>query len=186
MARLRREEEARAYERMLNPPPAVETFAQRFPTASAAHAFSSTSAYPSLNDPSTSPADDLTYEDITRQTTLIFNVLVSIFACAAAIWMIARWWDTPARLALTMGGSLLVGVAEVVVYAGYLRRVGEAKGEEAKVKEVREIVKTWVVGEDEVEENGKTETEVLLQQQQTTSSSVRKRKKDGTQKEQLN
>ncbi len=75
---------------------------------------------------------------------------------------------------------MLVGVAEVVVYSGYLRRLGEAKKKEAKVKEVKEIVKTWVVGEDEVEENGKTEADVLLQQKQTNSSSVRKRRKDGT------
>ncbi|EKD14913.1 uncharacterized protein L3040_003873 [Drepanopeziza brunnea f. sp. 'multigermtubi'] len=143
MARLRREEEARSYERMTNPPPPMETFSQRFPAASAARAFSSSHQNINASDPDD---DGVTYADVDRQVTLIFNVLVSVFACAAAIWIAAKWWSTPARLALSMSGSALIGVAEVVVYSGYLRRVGEAKGKEKKVKEVKEIVKTWVVG----------------------------------------
>lgn len=143
MARLRREEEARSYERMTNPPPPMETFNQRFPAASAAHAFSSSYQNIKISDPDD---DGLTYADVDRQMALILNVLLSIVACAAAIWVAARWWNTPARLALSMSGSVLVGVAEVVVYSGYIRRVGEAKGKEKSVKEVKEIVKTWVVG----------------------------------------
>jgi hypothetical protein len=143
MARLRREEEERSYERMTNPPPPMETFAQRFPTASAAHAFSS--SYQNIN--TSDPEDDgLTFADVDRQMALILNVLLSIVACAGAIWVAARWWNTPARLALSMSGSILVGIAEVVVYSGYIRRVGEAKGKERGVKEVKEIVNTWVVG----------------------------------------
>lgn len=150
MARLRREEEARSYERMTNPPPPMETFAQRFPMASAAHAFPSSYQPIGTSDPDD---DGTTYADVDRQVTLIFNVLISIVACAAGIWITARWWSTPMRLALSMSGSLLVGVAEVVVYAGYIRRVGEAKTKEGKVKEVKEIVNTWVVGVDEKEED---------------------------------
>jgi TMEM199 family protein len=89
---------------------------------------------------------------------LIFNVLVSILACAGAIWMAARWWSTPARFALSFGGSLLVGVAEVVVYAGYIRRVGEAKGKEKGIREFKEVVNTWVVGGDEYKEDGGQES----------------------------
>ncbi|KAH8752623.1 endoplasmic reticulum-based factor for assembly of V-ATPase-domain-containing protein [Hyaloscypha finlandica] len=143
MVRLRREEEERSYERMTNPPPPMETFAQRFPASSAAHAFSS--SYQNIN--TSDPDDDgLTFADVDRQMALILNVLLSIVACAGAIWVAARWWNTPARLALSMSGSILVGVAEVVVYSGYIRRVGEAKGKEKVVKEVKEIVNTWVVG----------------------------------------
>ncbi|KAG9232360.1 endoplasmic reticulum-based factor for assembly of V-ATPase-domain-containing protein [Amylocarpus encephaloides] len=138
MARLRREEELCAYERMTNPPPPMETFAQRFPSSSAAHAFSS--------DHQSPEDDEVTYADIDRQMALIFNVLISIVACAGAIWVVARWWSTPARLAISMAGSMLVGVAEVVVYSGYIRRVGEAKTKAKDLKEVKEIVRTWVVG----------------------------------------
>lgn len=142
MARLRREEEARSYQRMVNPPPPAETFAQRFPHSSAAHAFASS------QQPLSTEAneDEVTYADVDRQVALIFNVLISIVACAAAIWIAAKWWSTPARLALSLSGSLLVGIAEVVVYSGYIRRVGDAKGKEKSIKEVKEVVNTWIVG----------------------------------------
>jgi hypothetical protein len=148
MARLRREEEARSYARMINPPPPMETFAQRFPASSAAHAFSSSHQNINTSDPDD---DGLTFADVDRQMTLILNVLLSIVACAAAIWVAARWWSTPARLALSMSGSILVGIAEIVVYSGYIRRVGEAKSKEKSVKEIKEVVNTWVVaaGQDE-------------------------------------
>ncbi|KAA8566192.1 hypothetical protein EYC84_008793 [Monilinia fructicola] len=139
MERLRREEEARAYERMINPPPPMETFAQRFPSASAAHAF--TANFPESTN---SEDDEVTYADIDRQIAVIFNVIVSIVACAFGLWMAARWWSTPARLALSMSGSLLVGIAEVVVYMGYIRRIGEAKGQAKKLREVKEVMTTWV------------------------------------------
>jgi len=126
---------------MTNPAPPLETFAQRFPQSSAAHAFAS------AQQPLKGESDDeVTYADVDRQIALIFNVLISIIACAAAIWMAARWWSTPTRLALSFSGSMLVGVAEVVVYLGYVRRVSEAKGNEKKIKEVKEIMKTWVIG----------------------------------------
>ncbi|KAM0143924.1 hypothetical protein ACHAPC_005655 [Botrytis cinerea] len=147
MARLRREEEARAYERMTNPPPPMETFAQRFPSTSAAHAF--TANFPEAGN---TEDDDVTYADIDRQIAVIFNVIVSIIACAFGLWMAARWWSTPARLALSMSGSLLVGIAEVVVYMGYIRRVGEAKGQAKKLQEVKKVMKTWVVGGDAMDE----------------------------------
>lgn len=140
MARLRREEESRSYDRMTNPRPPMETFAQLFPASSAAHAFSSN------NQTITSEEDEVTYQDIDRQMALIFNVLISIVCCAAAIWIAARWWSTPTRLALSMSGSLLVGIAEVVVYSGYVRRVSESKGKEKAVKESKIVVNTWVVG----------------------------------------
>jgi len=124
----------------------METFAQRFPAASAAHAFSS--SYQSIN--ASDPDDDgVTYADVDRQMAMILNVLLSIVACAAAIWIAARWQSTPVRLALSMSGSVLVGIAEVVVYSGYLRRVGEAKADEKGVVEVKEVIKTWVVGPEE-------------------------------------
>lgn len=108
---------------------------------------------------------------------LVFNVLISIVACAAGIWIAARWWSTPARLALSMSGSMLVGVAEVVVYAGYIRRVGEAKKEERKVKEVKEIVNTWVVGADD--EISKGAVPVLLKSKEDLEDAkARRRKKD--------
>ncbi|KAG4432856.1 hypothetical protein IFR05_011656 [Cadophora sp. M221] len=176
MARLRREEEARNYERMTNPPPPMETFSQKFPAASAARAFASSHQNINASDPDD---DGLTYADVDRQMALIFNVLISIVACAVAIWIAAKWWSTPARLALSMTGSALVGVAEVVVYSGYLRRVSEAKGKEKQVKEVKEIVNTWVVGAGNNTEEAADETLVTIESKDDDRGlRARKRTKD--------
>ncbi|MCJ1387960.1 hypothetical protein MMC18_000803 [Xylographa bjoerkii] len=149
MARLRKEEEARQYERMINPPPEVETFSQRFPHPATRQLFEGGFQTTSVED------EEITYADINRQMALIINILISIVACSAAIWMVASHWSTPKRLGLSMGGSGMVGVAEIVVYAGYIRRLKEAKEKSKKVVEVKEIVKTWVIGGDEPEVGSK-------------------------------
>ncbi|KAF5646681.1 vacuolar er assembly vma12 [Fusarium tjaetaba] len=92
MARLRREEEARSYERMINPPPQHETFKDHFPsiTASFAAANRPTSAS-DLGD------DDMAMEEVHKQITLIINFLVSIAGVAGTLWVTARWWSLPAH-----------------------------------------------------------------------------------------
>lgn len=140
MARLRQEEQNLAYERMINPPPPSETFAQRFPTSSYAKLFPTASKMEPDED------DEITYADINRQMALIINILVSVAACSVAIWMASSQWSTPKRLGLSMGGSGMIGVGEVVVYAGYLRRLKEARESGKKHVEVKEIIKTWVIG----------------------------------------
>ena len=139
MARLRREEESRAYEHMINPPLPLETFSQRFPNAPS-------NPFGRYQITSAEEAEELTYADINRQVALIFNILISIVACSAAIWMAAHSWSIPSRLGLSMGGGGTVGIAEVVVYAGYLRRIKEAKTKEGKKVEIKQIVDTWVIG----------------------------------------
>lgn len=136
MARLRAEEEARAYDRMLNPSPLVrpETFSQRFP-----HAQFSLGTGAIIED------DELSYEEVHRQIILIINVLVSIVACSIFIWVAARHWSVPKRLGLSLGGSGAVAIAEVVVYAGYVRKVAEAKRKEKKKPEIKKIVQSWII-----------------------------------------
>ena len=140
MARLRREEEARCYERMINPPLPVQSFSQRFPTSSYSKLFDDGRISKEEED------DEVTYADINRQMALILNILISIVACSVALWIAARHWTTPKRLGLSMGGSGMIGIAEVVVYAGYLRRIKEAREKGKKHIEVKEIIKTWVLG----------------------------------------
>ncbi|KAF2445598.1 hypothetical protein P171DRAFT_454157 [Karstenula rhodostoma CBS 690.94] len=139
MARLRADEEARVYNRMLNPDPLAktETFSQRFPNA--ATPFSLSTPYDQVDE------DDLSYEEVHRQIILIINVLVSIVACAVFIWVAARHWSVPKRLGLSMGGSGVVAIAEVVVYSGYVRNIAEAKKKEKKKPEIKKIVQSWVI-----------------------------------------
>lgn len=96
--------------------------------------------------------------------------------------MVARWWSTPIRLALSMSGSALVGVAEVVVYSGYIRRVGEAKGKERKLKEVKEVVKTWVIGgEDDDEGVGEEIPSIPIEPRNDADSiKARRRRKENS------
>ena len=44
-----------------------------------------------------------------------------------------------------MTGGGIVGVAEVVIYTGYLRKVNEAKQKERKKVEKKEVVESWVI-----------------------------------------
>ena len=166
MARLHREEEARTYERMINPPPPMETFEQRFPGSANAKLFQSSQA-------DIGEDDEMTYADINRQIALIMNILVSIVACSVAIWMAARHWNAPARLGLSMGGSGVIGVAEVVVYAGYLRRLKEAKEKGQKQVEIKEIIKTWVIGGEDQKQA--EEDPIAVDSKAAPEDSVRKR-----------
>ena len=167
MVRLRREEEERAYERMINPPPPTETFSQRFPNSSHAALFPAAQA-------DIGEDDEVSYADINRQMTLIINILISIVACSVAIWLAARHWSTPTRLGLSMGGSGMIGVAEVVVYAGYLRRIKEAREKGKKNVEVKEIIKTFVIGGGE-EKPDRDET-ILIKAKTMRDDELRKRK----------
>lgn len=141
MKRLRAEEEQKQYDRMLNPPPVNETFNQRFPNSG--YAFNPATSIGQA--PGADEVDELTYADVNRQLGLIINVLISIVCCGVAIWVAARRWSVPQRLGLSMSGSIVVAVAEVVIYTGYIRRVGDAKSTERKNIETKEIVETWIL-----------------------------------------
>jgi len=148
MARLRREQEQREYERMANPLPPMETFSQRYPKgANMAQAFAA------VNRPTHEADlgdDDITHTEVHRQLMLVLNFVASILGVAATLWIVARWWSTPARLFLTMGGSLLVGIAEIAVYSGYIWHLSEANKKDKATTEVKEVLQTWTVGvEDE-------------------------------------
>ncbi|KAI4729340.1 hypothetical protein E4T49_02918 [Aureobasidium sp. EXF-10728] len=124
MARLRREEENIAYQRLINP----------------------TSSIPETARIRVEDEDDeVTYTDVNRQLALIINVLISIIACSVAIWIAARHWSVPQRMALSMFGSGTVAFAEVAIYMGYIRRIKDAKQTEGKKVETKQVVETWVI-----------------------------------------
>lgn len=145
MARLRADQERQTYERMLAPPPTRETFSSRFPNAR--------SRMPEHFSIGVDQVDDVSYEEVHRQIVLIINVLISVVCVAVFVWVAARHWSVGKRLGLSMGSSLAVAVAEVVVYSGYVRKVAEAKRVEKKKPEIKEIVASWVL-----DKNGEGET----------------------------
>ena len=162
MARLRREEESRAYERMTKPSLAARIMEQRLPNTCNSKLFSG-------NQAQIDEGDDTSYADVNRQMALIINILVSIVACSTALWLVASGWSTPSRLAFSMGGSLLVALAEAVVYAGYLRRVDEAKAKGSKQFEIKEIIKTWAIGGEKDSSQGANTIKPVLRMATTPS-----------------
>jgi hypothetical protein len=162
MARLRRDEEEQSYQRMLQPaaPRDVPIAAHTYASVNRAH----------KDDEGD---DDISFGDVNRQLMLLLNFAVSIIGVAATLWVLARWWSTPARLLLTMAGSIVVAIAEVGVYSGYIWHLGEAKKKEEKTKEERKIVQTWVLGKDEDTAEG-----IMVGDAQANDQlGVRKRKK---------
>ncbi|KAI0122784.1 endoplasmic reticulum-based factor for assembly of V-ATPase-domain-containing protein [Daldinia grandis] len=178
MARLRHEEEERSYERMLKKALPRESFAQRFPSGPMAHSFAE------VNRPfrASDIGEDIEHGDIQKQITLVINFLVSIFGCAVALWLAARWWSVPARLFLSLGGSIVVAIAEVAVYSAYTWRMAEGEKQQKKVKEVKKIVQTWVVGEGD---NAKEDfIEALIPENMKPETNLRRRTKELTQVQQ--
>ncbi|RPA87312.1 hypothetical protein BJ508DRAFT_410823 [Ascobolus immersus RN42] len=87
--------------------------------------------------------DEYTVDDLKRHVQIIFNVLLSTFACAGAVWVVAGSWELHYRITAAMVTGIVVAVAEVVVLNGYLRRVGTAKKKEVvrlASGEVREVL----------------------------------------------
>ncbi|KAI1169522.1 endoplasmic reticulum-based factor for assembly of V-ATPase-domain-containing protein [Nemania sp. FL0916] len=162
MARLRREEEERSYERMTRKAPPRETFADRFPLAPTASMTSLAQSFAEANRPTKASdveAGDIEFGDVQKQLTLILNFLLSVFGCGVALWKLARWWPVSARLFISLGGALLVAITEVAVYSAYTWRMSRGEEKEKRKKETREVVQTWVVGKDG--ENGEEDDKAL-------------------------
>ncbi|KAI1082515.1 endoplasmic reticulum-based factor for assembly of V-ATPase-domain-containing protein [Whalleya microplaca] len=171
MARLRHEEEERSYERMLKKAPPRESFAQRFPMAPLAQSFAE------VNRPSKASdiGEDIENGEVQKQVTLVINFLISIAGCGAALWIAAQWWSVPARLFLSLGGSIIVAIAEVAVYSAYTWRMAEGEKDQKKKKEVKQIVKTWVVGEDDVDKDTSESPQLLQQDAPGSDTNLRRR-----------
>ncbi|ODV87448.1 hypothetical protein CANARDRAFT_5979 [[Candida] arabinofermentans NRRL YB-2248] len=88
-------------------------------------------------------------KQVNHQLTTIFNIFVSVASVGYAVWY---WTGTSMRISdayrvlLSLFFSILVLVAEVVVFGGYLRKVEEAKKTERKKKEIQKVVDTVTFG----------------------------------------
>lgn len=101
--------------------------------------------------------DEYTYNDLKSHLSIIANVLLSVLATSAAVWKVASGWDVPERLALAFTSSLVVCVAEVVVFGGYLRRIDESRQAEKKrdQNEEKVVVNVWEFGPtEEIQKEG--------------------------------
>ncbi|QFZ28910.1 putative vacuolar ATPase assembly integral membrane protein [Clavispora lusitaniae] len=77
--------------------------------------------------------------------TTIFNIFISVGSVVYAIWY---WTDTSwkikdsYRVLLCLFFGLLILVAEVVVYIGYLNKIEDARIKEKEKKEIKKVVRS--------------------------------------------
>jgi hypothetical protein len=133
MASLRADAEARTYADML-------------PTPNTSNPFAMLTGKGTKSSEETEEESIIREED-SRQVTVIINILVSILCTFFALFFVARNWSDGTRVLLAFFGAIGVGIAEVVVYNGYLRRLSEARREERKKKEVKSLMEgeSWVI-----------------------------------------
>lgn len=124
MKRLRLEAKENEYQRLVNPTPEFNTlyeakYDEHAPTPAQAH------------------------KELKSHVTTIFNVFVSVASVVYAIWY---WTDSSwglkdsYRVLLCVFFGLLILVAEVVVYMGYLNKISEARTKERTTKEIKSVI----------------------------------------------
>jgi len=73
--------------------------------------------------------------------SLVLNILLSVAMCAAAMLYLTRWWHNDGvRVLVSLGTGLVVGVAEVTVYAAYLRNVRVSREKERAKREKKQFI----------------------------------------------
>lgn len=163
-ARLQAAAEEEAYKRLLSPPS----------TAPGPSPIFSPSAGPSLND-----ADaDADNDNDPLTPSLVLNIFLSVLLCGFSTFWALTNFQTPAFLSfarakpvtgtaaqavepafvlISIFAGLLVGVAEVAVYAAYLRKVRQARKKEKATKERKVVVGTVGDGDGPEKRNKKLE-----------------------------
>ncbi|RCK63622.1 Vacuolar ATPase assembly integral membrane protein VPH2 [Candida viswanathii] len=132
MEKLRLEAKELEYRRLINPTPQFSTLYDE-----------------KLNEHDPTPQQAA--KEVKNQLTTIVNIIISVVSVAYAIWYWTETsWGLPVsyRVLLSVFFGLLVLVAEVVVYMGYINKIEEARTRERKKKEVKKVVRTYNLKQD--------------------------------------
>ncbi|GMG19758.1 unnamed protein product [Ambrosiozyma monospora] len=102
-------------------------------------------------------------KQLKQQLTTIFNIFISVASVGYAVW----YWSGSSmrlndgvRILLCLFFSLLVLVAEVVMFGGYLKKIDDARIVERKKKEVKHVVETVTFSGDGVKRSLKNNASV--------------------------
>ncbi|KAJ4509186.1 hypothetical protein HRR78_006088 [Exophiala dermatitidis] len=91
--------------------------------------------------------EDATKDDISP--SLVLNILLSVVMCACAMFYLTRWWGNDGlRVLVSLFSGIIVGVSEVTVYAGYLRKVRLSKHKERAKREKKVFIGEYRGGEE--------------------------------------
>ncbi|KAK9375696.1 endoplasmic reticulum-based factor for assembly of V-ATPase-domain-containing protein [Lipomyces chichibuensis] len=97
------------------------------------------SAVPELSSSFLEPFEK---KEIKQQISVIINIMFSVVSVAFAMW---TWGGssltTGKRLLLSMLAGLVVLLAEVTLYMGYIQRIDDARKKEKRTKEVKEVIR---------------------------------------------
>jgi TMEM199 family protein len=92
-------------------------------------------------------ADRETREKDDISPSLVVNILLSIVMCAAAVFVMTRYWRNDGlRVLVSLGTGLVVGIAEVGMYAIYLRKVRVSKEKERAKRGKKFILEREEIG----------------------------------------
>lgn len=126
MNRLRMEEKANEFDRLVNKTSEFQTL------------------YDHLSKALLTPLQE--HKQVKSQITTIFNIFISVASVTYAIW----YWSNSSmrlndayRVLLCLFFGLIVLIAEVFVYMSYLNKVEEAKIKERSKKEIKKVVKSF-------------------------------------------
>ncbi|CAI5757189.1 unnamed protein product [Candida verbasci] len=126
MERLRLEEKEREYKRLINPPPEYNTLYEL-----------------KLEDELITPQQ--AHKELKNQLTTIVNIMVSVGSVSYAIWYWTKssWGlKESSRVLVTIFFGLLILIAEVVVYLGYINKIEDARTKERKKKEIKKVLRS--------------------------------------------
>lgn len=85
------------------------------------------------------------HKEVRSHITTIFNIFISVVSVVYAVW----YWTSSSvrmkdsyRVLLCLFAGILILVAEVVVYLGYLNKIEDARVRERSKKEVKKVIQT--------------------------------------------
>ncbi len=93
--------------------------------------------------------------------SLVLNILLSVVMCAAVAFHLTRWWPNDGvRVLVSLATAIVVGVAEVTVYAAYLRKVDESRRLERRKTEKKVLIGEFTDHADAIDAWGGTDGEI--------------------------
>lgn len=73
--------------------------------------------------------------------SLVLNMLLSVIMCAWVAFYTTKWlFSDGVRVLCALGTGVIVGAAEVTVYAAYLRKVSDARRKERRKREIKTVL----------------------------------------------
>lgn len=136
MARLKEEQEQRTYANLISKHTKPDTL--------------------SFSTNTTNNGETSTDEEDGISPSLVLNILLSVVMCAVAVFVMTRWWSNDGlRVLVSLGTAIVVGIAEVGVYAIYLHKLRSGRQRERTKKETKVVLGEYTGGKEATDGTGR-------------------------------